>query len=255
MKLGLDFRFQALLFCSILLTRLFVPFLHLGRPWNVQELRRKSFEDLHTIWYSCVKERNILERESRIYSTLDGSNQSNPFAISSANVRDTMWRIRQVLAERQRGWENGLKDFQKGSEGIFERFENSYLEADDSQDAEMEARLERFQFAFFGITPELSSKDEINESTIKGLKTVASLKFLRFQSTLSDDTKDSIDGPRDIKESFLIFVASHTPEGIQDAVNAIIAKRNSSPDAVDASIKEEKKALVGLLKSYEGLEN
>lgn len=227
----------------------------LGRPWNVQELRRKSFEDLHTIWYTCIKERNILERESKIYSTLDGSEQSNPFAVASANVRDTMWRVRQVLAERQRGWENGVKDFQKESKAIFDRFEESYLGADDSQDAEMEARLERFQLAFFGITPELSSESEITDSIVNGLKTVSSLKFLRFQSTLSDNTRDLIDGPRDVKEAFLLFVATHTPEGVQDAVDSIIANRNESPETKELSAKEEKKIIIDLLKSYEGLGN
>lgn len=35
-----------------------------GRPWTVEELRGKSWEDLHCLYWLCAKERNRIATES-----------------------------------------------------------------------------------------------------------------------------------------------------------------------------------------------
>ncbi|BGP27645.1 54S ribosomal protein L4 [Rhodotorula toruloides] len=73
-----------------------------GRAWRTEELRIKSFEDLHKLWYILLRERNVLltqkEEARRVSIDLRG------FSMVHENLhkcRKSMARIKGVLAERR----------------------------------------------------------------------------------------------------------------------------------------------------------
>lgn len=69
-----------------------------GRAWHASELRNKSFDDLHKLWFVCWKETNKLKTERQIAKTL-GTELANPERMGK--VKKTMARIQTVLSERR----------------------------------------------------------------------------------------------------------------------------------------------------------
>ena len=70
-----------------------------GRPWSVQELRRKSYEDLHKLWYVLYMERNMLLTERQLSRRRQ---LYFPQPQRLVKVRKSMGAIKQVLGERKR---------------------------------------------------------------------------------------------------------------------------------------------------------
>ncbi|KAK1755767.1 mitochondrial 39-S ribosomal protein L47 (MRP-L47)-domain-containing protein [Echria macrotheca] len=107
-----------------------------GRAWMVEELRAKSWDDLHRLWWVCVKERNRI-------ATADWERNRGKlgFGKSESGERDkvvkkTMQGIKHVLTERQYAWEDAVKlaetdpEIDLSGEGpVFTPKE--YLEAED----------------------------------------------------------------------------------------------------------------------------
>lgn len=70
-----------------------------GRSWHASELRVKSFNDLHCLWFVCLKERNYLLSERLYYRQMQ---QAAPEGGRLHKVKKTMAAIKVVIGERAR---------------------------------------------------------------------------------------------------------------------------------------------------------
>ncbi|KAG7359937.1 mitochondrial 39-S ribosomal protein L47 [Nitzschia inconspicua] len=70
-----------------------------GRSWSAKELRRKSYQDLHKLWYVLYKERNMLLTEQQLSRRRQ---LMFPQPERMYKVQKSMGAIKQVLGERKR---------------------------------------------------------------------------------------------------------------------------------------------------------
>ncbi|KAG0649069.1 54S ribosomal subunit [Hyphodiscus hymeniophilus] len=80
-----------------------------GRAWTVEELRCKSWEDLHSLWWICVKERNRISTESMERKRIDAGYGDYEAKRRDTHVRLTQRGIKQVLTERFYAWQDAQK--------------------------------------------------------------------------------------------------------------------------------------------------
>ncbi|ORY84865.1 mitochondrial 39-S ribosomal protein L47 (MRP-L47)-domain-containing protein [Protomyces lactucae-debilis] len=112
-----------------------------GRSWTAQELRRKSFDDLHALWIICLKERNIMatqrhERKRQQLPKAGAKEASN----RDWTVRRTMAGIKFVLNERFIGWTEAVELAK--AEGLIEAPPQEQLETPAIQEKAYDAVLQ-----------------------------------------------------------------------------------------------------------------
>ncbi|KAK8042641.1 hypothetical protein PG994_013124 [Apiospora phragmitis] len=109
-----------------------------GRAWIVEELRHKSWEDLHRLWWVCAKERNRIAtatRERRRLKLVKGEDESK---LRNYEIWKTMKAIKHTLTERYYAWEDARELAEKDPEIDLSGEGNPYTPRDYLQEEEME---------------------------------------------------------------------------------------------------------------------
>ncbi|TID30343.1 hypothetical protein CANINC_001045 [Pichia inconspicua] len=191
-----------------------------GRSWTVQDLRKKSFEDLHALWYVCLKELNKIGREAIIYEDI-GSAKIQQCMDFEEKLKNSMLAIRQVLTERESALSNAKAEFSVIGEDYLNEFRQNYLSSEDVETDEWFDKIERLQYAIFGINSTYESV-KIDVEFLKGIRYIASLYFEKF------NTKETgIESLRDIVEVYKVFENGSSAEGFKNAIESIVEYRES----------------------------
>ncbi|CCE61724.1 hypothetical protein TPHA_0B00520 [Tetrapisispora phaffii CBS 4417] len=201
-----------------------------SRAWSIPELRRKSFDDLHSLWYICLKERNILARENHLLRNIVNGNQGT-FEDVSEKIRTTMWRIRHVLSERDWAFKNAQLAFENERANFIKEFETDFLKMTQEEDEVAFESLARFQKSIFGIS-EYLDENVVDRTFVDGLKIVANLKLQKFAPREEAIRKfiDALENNRldDVGEAFVIFTAENGAKDVKDACDAVLDLRDSN---------------------------
>ncbi|OTA97298.1 hypothetical protein M434DRAFT_392013 [Hypoxylon sp. CO27-5] len=134
-----------------------------GRGWTVEELRHKSWEDLHKLWWVCIKEQNRIATARKEKARLKLRSGDEETTERLLEVRKTMKSIKHALTERFYLWEDARKLAQTDPEvdlGNTNRpyTPSSYLEEEIQNAESIEGQQEG--------TENLSAAEKVDPSTL-----------------------------------------------------------------------------------------
>ncbi|KAF2877518.1 mitochondrial 39-S ribosomal protein L47 (MRP-L47)-domain-containing protein [Massariosphaeria phaeospora] len=124
-----------------------------GRAWTTSELRGRSWEDLHSLWWVCVKERNRLATEKIERARLKAGYGDVENEDRDKTVQETMKAILDTLSERHKAYLAAYElakndpdiDLERtGGAQYVERVYDDYDDApdDESSDEQVDVRHE-----------------------------------------------------------------------------------------------------------------
>lgn len=183
---------------------------------------------------------------------MPGTSNMNPFRDQSGKVRDTMWRIRHVLAERQTAYENSLADFVKQESALVEEFHATYVGAYASEDVEAENKLDRFLYAVYGFPYETGLTPEtVNERVVEGLWTAARWRLERYSEGVSELSVAAFGELRDVKEAYKVYLAGSDSGSIESVLDSLVQKREDTGAKVgEPVVRPSKGEEVEMLKDH-----
>ncbi|KAJ5464160.1 hypothetical protein N7475_007295 [Penicillium sp. IBT 31633x] len=85
-----------------------------GRSWGIQELRERSWEDLHALWHVCVRERNRIATSDMERTRLKPGYGDYESGERDKVIKSTMKNIKHVLRERWYAWEDASRMYNSG---------------------------------------------------------------------------------------------------------------------------------------------
>ncbi|PCH40097.1 MRP-L47-domain-containing protein [Wolfiporia cocos MD-104 SS10] len=112
-----------------------------GRSWTAAELRRKSFKDLHTLWYVLLRERNLLQTQEEEARRLGIHSSALSSRLKAFKCRKSMARLKYVLNERRLVYQNAVdsKNAEWENEAIIETKRKERAERKQAAQAQAEA--------------------------------------------------------------------------------------------------------------------
>lgn len=211
-----------------------------GRHWSVQELRRKSFEDLHSLWYVCLKELNRLGREEIIYNEMNSPRLGQLQAVED-EIHLSLLGIRQVLTERESASVNARKEFEAEGAAYLEEFRSAFIAAEDVSTNEWKDKVYRLAYAVWGVNFDNPEPAYINADFVAAVEFIAQMFFDKHYEA----SGASIESLRDVTEHLSVFQNGRTLEGFKKACAEVEASRDGEPFPASKSVQVLKELYSG----------